>query len=244
MVFSHWSAAALHGLPVPGDRLRTVHHTAPPGTTGSRSQIVVHPLPLSDRDVVDLGGLRVTSPARTAVDIAAIAGFRDAVVVADALLGALGRRRPADGRQMLLAAWDRAQPRRAMRKVQAVFDFADAGAESVGESVSRVTMRTLGVPAPVLQHEFRNLWRVVARTDFWWPRLRVVGEMDGRMKYTDPRLHGGDPAAVLYEEKRREDEVRAMGVRFVRWGWEEAQDPRLLGPLLAAAGVVPERRAA
>ena len=35
------------------------------------------------------------------------------------------------------------------------------------------------------------------------------------MKYTDPR-YTTSPGDVLWDEKRREDEMRALGVRFVR----------------------------
>ena len=35
------------------------------------------------------------------------------------------------------------------------------------------------------------------------------------MKYTDPR-HESAPGKVLWDEKRREDAMRAFGVRFVR----------------------------
>jgi hypothetical protein len=94
------------------------------------------------------------------------------------------------------------------------------------------------VPAPELQHDFFDRWgRLIARVDFWWPELRVAGEVDGRVKYFDPRLSGGDPARVVYAEKRREDAVRALDVRFARWGWEEAGSSSLLRPCLAAAGV-------
>jgi hypothetical protein len=66
--------------------------------------------------------------------------------------------------------------------------------------------------------------------------------MDGRGKYLDPAMNGGDAARAVYAEKLREDRVRALGVGVVRWGWSEAGSARLLGPLLAAAGVVPDGR--
>ena len=38
-------------------------------------------------------------------------------------------------------------------------------------------------------------------------------EFDGQVKYTDPWR---DPGRVLWEEKRREDELRALDIRVVR----------------------------
>jgi hypothetical protein len=121
--------------------------------------------------------------------------------------------------------------------VERVLEFADARAESVGESVSRVTMAELGLPAPVLQHRFFDADGFIGTVDFWWPELGVIGEFDGRVKYFDPRMSRGDPAAVVYREKYREDRLRGLGPRVVRWGWPEAISAARLGPRLAAAGV-------
>lgn len=40
-------------------------------------------------------------------------------------------------------------------------------------------------------------------------------EFDGQVKYTDP-WRGRTPERVLWEEKRREDELRALDIRVVR----------------------------
>lgn len=237
LVFSHWSAAVLHGLPVPDDRLHTPMVTVPPGSGRAFVGALARDIELPQPSVTRIGGLLVTDLSRTVVDIAAAAPFRQAVAVADAALHlSPPERRPA----ALLAmrdAWDAVPGRREYRKVAEVLDFADGDTESVGESESRVTMRVLRLPKPVLQHEFWVGRRLIARVDFWFPDYRTAGEMDGRGKYVDPRMNGGNAAQVVYAEKRREDEVRALDVRFVRWGWREATDPALLGPLFASAGM-------
>jgi hypothetical protein len=48
---------------------------------------------------------------------------------------------------------------------------------------------------------------------------------------------------VVYEEKLREDRIRATGIRVARWGWAEAGSTTLLGRRLAAVGVLPTRLA-
>jgi hypothetical protein len=239
LVFSHWSAAVLLGLPALLTSQELLHVSVPPETARSGSGFRHHLLPLTSEDVIEVDGLRCTRWERTVVDLAAAAPFADAVAAADAALHRLDPAVRPLGKQALLAAWRRAQPRRERGKVTDVIDFADARSESVGESISRCTMRLLRVPPPELQHVFvDSRGRLIARVDFWWPKVRVAGEMDGRMKYLDPRLSGGDPARVVYEEKRREDEVRSLDVRFARWGWEEAGSAALLRPRLAAVGVV------
>lgn len=238
--FSHWSAAVAHDLPVPQDALQQLHRTDP-APHAERSGLRTHTLPLAGLDLVERHGLVTTAVARTVIDVAAIASFRDAVALADAGLRLLGSEAAGsdDGSPALGEAWQRAQPRRAARRVQRVLDFADGRAESVGESVSRVTMAELGLPMPVLQQPFSDADGRIGTVDFWWPALGVIGEFDGRIKYFDPGMTGGDPAEVLYREKRREDRLRALGPRIVRWGWPEAINATRLGPRLAAVGVRP-----
>lgn len=239
LVFSHWSACVLLGLPVFLGDPEPLHVTVPPGGVRSGTGLRYHVLPIPPEDVVEVGGLACTRWERTVVDLAASESFPRAVAVADAALHRLDPSVRRLGRQALEAAWRRSAPRRERGKVTEVVEFTDGRAESVAESISRCTMRTLRVPAPELQHDFFDRrGRLLARVDFWWPELRIAGEVDGRVKYFDPRMSGGDPARVVYEEKRREDAVRALDVRFARWGWNEAGSAALLRPVLAAAGVV------
>ena len=56
---------------------------------------------------------------------------------------------------------------------------------------------------------------LIGIVDMWWESLGVVGEADGAVKY--------DERQVLYQEKVREDRIRAKGLRFVRWGWEDTK---------------------
>lgn len=54
--------------------------------------------------------------------------------------------------------------------------------------------------------------RFVGEVDFAWPRMRTVGEFDGRINYGVPVPPGQEPADVLYREKLREDALRAEGL--------------------------------
>jgi hypothetical protein len=51
--------------------------------------------------------------------------------------------------------------------------------------------------------------------DAWFDDAAVAVEFDGRVKYTDP-WRDRDPGQVLWEEKRREDALRALNIRVVR----------------------------
>ncbi|HEY3337647.1 MAG TPA: hypothetical protein VGK18_04025 [Propionicimonas sp.] len=216
-VLSHGSAATLHGLPLWGSLLERVSVTRPTGGHGVRRPYLhVWRAPLSSAEVTTRDGFRLTSLERTALDSARQLRYEQAVAVLDAALH-LGADPGLLARMLLGAAG-----RKGVRTARAALAFADKRAESVGESISRVRMAEVGLPAPVLQFEvFSRLGVWVARTDFWWREQRVVGEFDGRVKYTGP---AGDVADVVMAEKRREQAIRDAGFWFVRWGWQDLDD--------------------
>lgn len=233
-VFGHDSAAAVWRLPRIGGWTADVHVVvhrdrgrSTPGVHRHRVQVV------PETAVVE--HVRVTTGARTVVDMARSAAFADALTMADHALrsGIVS----ADGLALEL---DRADGGRGVRAARRVVAEARAGSESVGESLSRARMIELGLPEPTLQHEVRDELGVVARVDFWWPGHRLVGEFDGRVKY---RVDGVPDRRRLedrvWTEKRREDRLRGLGLRVVRWTWADALDPHRLRTVLARAGLHP-----
>jgi len=220
-VVSHQSAAVLHGLPAWNLPLARVHATRPRRSGALRTgRLHLHTAPLEPDEIVVVGGVAVTTVARTLVDVARTAGFEEAVAVLDA---ALHRRlvTPAALADVLerVTGWPGVP--RARRAVE----FADPRAMSVGESRSRVAMSRLGVARPVLQ------WAVtgpngglLGTADFGWPDHGVVGEFDGAVKYGRQLRPGQAPTDVVVAEKRREDGMRTVLRGFVRWTWAELDD--------------------
>lgn len=228
-VFGHVTAAVLLGLPLWNVSLRRLHVVRDRSGRGQvRAGIHVHGSPLTDDDVVEIDGVRVTSAARTVADLARTLPTEPALVTVDGALHRAWRRihtrRPdpgaatADEVAGLLA---RFTGRRGAGAARHVLALADARSESPGESRSRHRIRMAGLPAPVTQ------WTVPGtnlRTDFAWPRLGVVGEFDGKVKYGRGQRPGEDPREVLWREKRREDRIRATGLTVVRWCWSDITD--------------------
>lgn len=93
--------------------------------------------------------------------------------------------------------------------------FADGRAESALETRGRLRILGAGLPRPELQVEIRTAGRLVGVVDAWFDEAAVAVEFDGKVKYTDP-WRGRSPERVLWEEKRREDELRALDIRVVR----------------------------
>ena len=217
VVGSHETAALVHGLPL----FRP--HTGPPVLSRVRAPrcsrpgqtspaVLVSQLPPEHR--VAVHGAVVTSPARTAVDLARKGPALSAVVVLD---GALGAGVPRAALEAVLSdchGWP------GSRRAAQMLAFADARAESPLESVGRWRMHQAELPPPALQVVVRDADGPVGRADFLWDELRTVGEADGFGKYRLP--DGTADFSALRAEKLREDRMRDAGWEVFRFTWDEA----------------------
>lgn len=223
-VLSHCSAAVIHGLPVwqaPLDRVHVTRDRPSGGRAGSG--VVVHASRLHG-STTTVDGYRVTSPARTVVDLACAFGIESAVVAGDAAARA-STASPAE----LEAEVSRATGRRGVQAARRAVALVDARSESVGESRSRVLFAEHGLPTPSLQHEFRDdSGHFLARADFFWDEFGVIGEFDGRVKYGRLLRPGQKPGDAVFAEKLREDALRALGWGVVRWTWADLDTPTAL----------------
>ena len=242
-VFSHESAAILWRLPLVGEwpvRAHVIEAHAAGGRGNAMFQRHTSGVPAELRRIQ---GLQVTALPRTVVDLARMRPFTSAVVIADAAL----RRTmhpveglPASGmtREDLLAELADAPLRHGTAKAAKVIHFADGAADRPGESMSRCSMRAARLPMPELQVKLRGSSGRTYFADFLWRSDDLIGEFDGASKYTDPEfLRGRTPEIALMDEKRREDDLRAAGFRFSRWGWDVAISPARLRAHLLAAGL-------
>lgn len=173
-VLRGWSAAWMWGLrwAEQGDPVEVV---LPHGRrVRSRAGLLVSGETLDPADVVTRNGMRVTSPARTAYDLARRLPQDQAVAVVDALL-----RIGAVGPEQVVELARRSPRARGRRQALAVAGLADPRAESPRESLLRLAVHRAGLPAPVPQYEVREDGRFVARLDLAWPQARVALEYDG-----------------------------------------------------------------
>ena len=226
-VFSHGSAAVLHGLPVWPVAVSRVHVTRNRRGGGIKRSIVqVHGTPLRSLDITSIDNKPVTSLRRTVLDLARTVPMTQAVAAGDRAL-ALGLARPdLDAGLLSMGRWP------GVRAARRAVEFLDVRSESVGESVSRVRLVEEGLPRPELQRElFGPNGQLIARVDFFWEEHKTVGEFDGKIKYGRLLKPGQRIENVIFEEKVREDAVRDLGLQVVRWIWSD----------LYRAGVLRER---
>lgn len=134
----------------------------------------------------------------------------------------------------LAASLGRAGRRTGIGTARRTIAMLDPRSDSVGESSSRVVFRDHGLPNPEPQFEIVD-GDFVARVDFAWPDLRTIGEYDGKIKYGELVPEGRTPADVLWDDKAREDRLRALGWQVVRWLWTDLLSPTALIRRLRAA---------
>lgn len=195
-----------------------VLHVTRPELLASRLEAGIqhHPGALPPDHVTTVRGVQVTTPARTAVDIARRSDFGAGLAAADSALRAGARHSELTEVLAFCRAW--AGSRGASRAVSE----ADGRADNPGESLSRARLLGAGLGPTDLQVEIRDGRGLVGFADFGWLPLKVLGEFDGRGKY------GADAttaAAAVWAEKIREDRLRALGYVVVRWTWADLLNP-------------------
>ena len=217
--FAHGAhAAELHGLPLaPGfperlELVRQANQDRRPAATRGKDRNRIEGLHILTRDirseqVTQRQGVPVISLSSAAITTAARFSPEYAVAVLD---NALRQGVESFELHSVIGRWAAG---RGVIQVGRLVEFARSGAESPLESISRFRLMARGVPEPELQHEFFDGRGFVARVDFWWPKLKVVGEADGMAKYTE--------ITDVRAEKLRQDRLSALGLTVVRWTWQE-----------------------
>jgi hypothetical protein len=221
-VFSHESAALLQGIPLIGHwppsphvlEVRDASRRAPAGT-------IVH-LPMRLPDIERVGAFSATTPGRTALDLASSRSLATGVGAFDHVL----RRTQNKGELENMIVDSR--PFHGVRRAMLALSIATGLSESPLESLSLARIHEAGFPAPVQQVSIEARGSRY-RLDFFWPEWGVVGEADGRLKYRTP--------ADLWSEKRREDDLRSLGLGIARWNWDDAWVSVPLIRALSGAGL-------
>lgn len=224
---SHRSAARYWGLPLPDEDWaeQPVWLTLPSGQRfrcERRVGLVQKVADLPENQVVDAGGYRVTSLARTAVDTANGLALPQALMVLDAAL-----RQECSGRVVHAGRREFATPRlvaagrepfteaagvgAGRASVRRALEFADPLRESPIESLSFGHIVEWGLPLPRCQAPIRTRAGTFF-PDFLWEE-GLIGESDGRLKYVD--------SGAVMREKEREQLLRDLGYRIVRWSGRE-----------------------
>ncbi|UFS96471.1 hypothetical protein [Nocardia huaxiensis] len=215
-VVSHQSAAVLYGTTLwraPLDRVCVTRNRRGGGRIRPHTWVQGSPVD----SVSEIDGFLVTTPARTVVDLALTLPFDAAVVAGDSLAGTFGLTRAELEHELGLA-----RRKHGIAQAKRVVAFLDGRSQSAGESLSRVLIRRLGLPAPRSQGNVLTPdGRFVGRVDFYYENAGVLCEFDGRTRYGRLLRPGQSAAEAVAKEQTRENYLRALGFQVVRWTWDD-----------------------
>jgi hypothetical protein len=212
-VFSHDSAAILHGVPLLRPDGADVH-VSRLDLRGRRSRHGIHHHGARYRpDQVEVvRGLATLDPARTVVDVAREHGYRAGLVAADGALQLGVTRRELWAAAEAMAGWPYSLT------VNAAVADSDGGAESPGETLARELILECGLGGAV-----ETQFPVQTVSGTVWADLRIgrhLVEFDGREKFRS-RLDGGlrevDLEQLIWDERRRQHEMCAEGFGMTRF---------------------------
>lgn len=222
-VASHTSGALALGVDMWRPNLSRVHTTYLEERHGRVEHGVNrHQGPLARAECTDANGISV-APSQAAVAGAMLLHpLTEAVVAGDS---ALNKQIVTHADLETVASQWWFHPR--SRRLRYAVSLLDAGAESPGESLSRLMFVRHWLPRPQTQFHVEGPAGFSAWTDFAWPELGVLGEFDGKKKYMRDANDDDDPGDVVFREKRREDALRRLGWIVVRLVWAELFTPEL-----------------
>lgn len=224
-VLAGLAAAALHGSSWIDDDepieliWRNPH---PPAGVITRNQR------LEPDEITRVAGLPVTTPARTAFDLARQRPRGEAVARLDALM----RATPFSTEEVLMLA-ERRPRARGLRKLRAALPLVDPGAASPKETWLRLLLIDAGIPVPATQIPVQQNWRLIAVLDMGWEDYLVAAEYDGDHHRTNRRQYARDQARLrtlqelgwivvrVIAEDKPDDVVRRTRDALTRRGYRD-----------------------
>lgn len=212
---SHHTAAVLWAL-ASEDLKPPFHVTSPPA--GSRIKrpglVLAHRVDVPAADRAELGGLPITSPARTWVDAALSLPLCDAVILADRCRRE-GRtefgedREPLASGQMLAEALSRRGRPRGLATARQALELSRDGVDSPMETLLRLHMQQAGLPEPEV-----NTWicdehgNRMVQPDLSLRKYRIAIQYEGWEYHSDPHQ--------MAKDIRRQENTEALGWVEVR----------------------------
>jgi hypothetical protein len=184
-ILAGYSASALHGA-------KWIKPSLPAAIIDSNARREPRVQVWEDRidpdEVCVVDGMRVTTPERTALDLARRFQLGNAVAAVDALVQATDLK--LANVELLV---DRYRGSRGMKSARAALGLVDGGAQSPKETWLRLLLVTSGLPRPQTQIAVRNEWNwVEAYLDMGWEDIKIAVEYDGDHHRSDRRQYVKD----------------------------------------------------
>lgn len=172
------SASAMYGAKWvdPDDPLELIH-----GNRNPLTGLLIRGDRVEEDEVGLIDGVPVTTPVRTALDLACWYPLGAAVAAVDALARAVDLNLPA-----VRSLAERTSGRRGIRGAREALELVDAGSQSPRETRLRLWLVQAGLPVPQTQIPvYDDYGNPIAYLDMGWPELKVAVEYDGEQHRTD-----------------------------------------------------------
>jgi len=194
--FSHVTAAALYGFPLPRAlREGPLHVSTLDGRASPARGVVSHELTIERRSLV-VDGLRVIHPADCWAQLGTALVLDQLIMAGDfAITGSepYSGRPPLSSRAELSAAVARARGTRGIRGVRLALAEVRYGALSPQETAMRLLLTRAGLPEPELNHRVEDRWgSLIALLDGAFPEAKVAYEYQGDHHRTDVTTYRND----------------------------------------------------
>lgn len=192
---------------------------------------------LPREDITTIAGFKVTGIERTLLDVSLTCGFAAAVV---AIERALHQRLVS--KHVLVEYYGSKRNLNNLPEGLKALAFASMLSESVLESRSRLFFDHFAIPIPEQQVTITARSGRRYRVDFLWRDIKLIGEADGKRKILEGAEN--EQSARLGKHWQREEDLRAEGYTFVRWGWDDLARPNELRARIGTAFLQAQRFAA
>lgn len=231
------SAAAVHGFTTNLKTQRYVHIAVTERSKAGRHGFIFAHYYKDPPPTQEIDGMLVTNAMQTMMDCARMLDFVNSFEICS--MGLRKRRFSNEALRNFIGAKRRLW---GIIRARYVAQRADPACENGGEAVALATFVELGYKQPRTQVVFSSpLDGHEIRGDFCWERddgSLVVGELDGRQKYTDPAMtNGAEISDVIMREKDRESELNMLRVLVVRFQMRHVYEREPLRKRLEAARI-------
>lgn len=215
-VLTHSTSARICGVCLPAwlEQDWRIHIARPAdGCKPRRRNVVGHQLSFKPGEVVSIDGVRLTSPARTWLDLAPMLDLNDLVAAGDSIVVSHGDDFPVPRKPLATVADLRHMVghhpgMRGVKTARLALDLLRVGADSAPESLMRLALVQAGLPEPTLNIVLRNgLGHPVVWPDAAYPEYRIALQYDG--------VHHSDPDQYRRDIKRQ-GLTEGLGWREIR----------------------------
>jgi len=217
---SHVTAAMIYGLWLPAwlRRTRLLHLSKPRALPPvRRGGVVGHTVLAFPEEVTVLDGIRISTPARTWLDLARILPLEDLVAVGDQLV-----RHPRAQLEFRTEPWATTEDLRRMLKrhpklqgivkARQALELIRAGADSAPETFLRLALTAAGLPEPELQLRLVPEDPFSPAADMGYREQRVAIQYDGAHHLTREQQS---------RDNRRDEVFNAAGWRYFKFNADD-----------------------